>query len=83
MEPNEIGLLIGGNWTNPFQWSLSRFNVGYVQIWNRTYNAPIFDWGKFIHCKEIIGYYLGNDLKAWYASVGKWWRAKLLTKLYF
>ena len=83
MEPNEIGLLIGGNWTNPFQWSLSRFNVEYVQIWNRTYNAPIFDWGKFIHRNEIIGYYLGNDLKAWYASVGKWWRAKLLTKLYF
>ncbi len=80
LEPNEIGLLIGGNWNDPLHWPLSRINLEYVQIRNRTYNAPVFDWEKFLHRNEVIGYYLGNDLKAWYGSVEKWWSAKLRTR---
>ena len=82
LEPNEIGLLIGGKWNRPFRLPLSRLNFEYVQIRNRTYNAPMFDWEKFVHRNAVIGYYLGNDLKAWYGSFEKWWGAKLYTQFF-
>ncbi len=82
LEPNEIGLLSGFNWHIPFLPD-ARFNAEYVQIRNRTYNAPILDWQKYIHRNRVIGYYLGNDLKLWYASFEKWWGATLQTKIHF
>lgn len=81
LEPNEIGLLGGINYTPQFI-PYSRLNIEYVQIRNRTYNAPILDWEKYLHRNEVIGYYLGNDFKLWYAMFEKWWTARLQSKLH-
>ncbi len=81
LEPNEIGLLMGFNWGNPFRWTGSLFNAEYVQVRNRTYNAPVYDWEKYLHRNEVIGYYLGNDFKLAHFNLEKWWLPVLKTRL--
>ncbi len=81
LEPNEIGLLTGFNWGNPFRWTGSLVNIEYVQVRNRTYNAPVHDWEKYLHRNEVIGYYLGNDFKLLNLNLETWWLPTLKTRL--
>lgn len=82
LEPNELGLMVGVNWGNPLRLPGSLLNLEYVQIRNRTYNAPQNDWEKYLHRGRVIGYFLGNDFKRYSASLEKWWRADLNTRLF-
>jgi len=82
LEPNEIGLLTGFHWTDPLDLPTSRINLEYVQIRNRTYNAPVNDWEKYLHRNKVIGYWLGNDFKLWHLQVEKWWRGCLRTEAF-
>ncbi len=77
LEPNELGLLVGANWANPFNWGASLVGAEYVQVRNRTYNAPVNDWEKYLHRNRVIGYYLGNDFKHWNFHLEKWVRPDL------
>lgn len=83
LEPNEIGLLAGINWADPLKITGSLLNVEYVQVRNRTYNAPVNDWEKYLHRNQVIGYYLGNDFKLFRTGIEKWWRADLQSKIIF
>ncbi len=80
LEPNELGLLVGVNWANPLRWATSMLGTEYVQIRNRTYNAPVNDWEKYLHRNQVIGYYLGNDFKRWSIQLEKWVHPDLSVK---
>jgi hypothetical protein len=82
LEPNEVGLLAGIDWANPLRLAGGLFHFEYVQIRNRTYNAPENDWEKYLHRNKVIGYYLGNDFKLFRTSMEKWWRGDLNTKIF-
>ncbi|MGD9900266.1 MAG: capsule assembly Wzi family protein [Calditrichaceae bacterium] len=81
LEPNEYGILVGVNWSSPFGLSGGLLNAEYVQIRNRTYNAPDNDWEKYIHRNEVIGYSLGNDLEHYFLSMSYWLRADMKLNL--
>jgi hypothetical protein len=82
LEPNELGLLLGFNWTDLLQFTGSMLNLEYIQLRNRTYNAPENDWEKFLHRNKVIGYYLGNDFKLITGNIEKWWWGDLNTKIF-
>ena len=82
LEPNELGLILGLNWSAPFRLDGSQINIEYVQIRNRTYNAPVNDWEKYLHRNRVIGYYLGNNLERYLGNLYFWWRPNLQVHLF-
>ena len=83
LEPNEMGIMGGIVWTNPLpliQGSI--FQAEYVQVRNRTYNAPVNDWEKYLHRNEVIGYYLGNNFVRYGLAFSQWVRPDLRVKLF-
>ncbi len=82
LEPNELGLLLGMNWTNPFHLSGLQVNLEYTQVRNRTYNAPDNDWEKYLHRNKVIGYYLGNDFKHYYLALKYWFSGRLNMRVF-
>jgi len=83
LEPNELGLLAGLQWANPFHIPAGLANLEFVQIRNRTYNAPVHDWEKFLHRNQVIGYQLGNNLESYSLSLQKWFKGNVETGLCF
>jgi len=82
LEPNELGLLIG---LQHAQFLLGRpllWTIEYVQIRNRTYNAPQNDWEKFLHRNKVIGYYLGNNLEHFFLKSNLWLAKKWQMQLH-
>ena len=82
LEPNELGILVGVNWTNPIRVSGLQLNAEYTQVRNRTYNAPDNDWEKYLHRDRVIGYYLGNNFEHYYLAAKYWFRGDLSMRLY-
>ncbi|NOX36345.1 MAG: capsule assembly Wzi family protein [Calditrichaeota bacterium] len=81
LEPNELGLILGANWASPFQINGAQLHLEYVQIRNRTYNAPINDWEKYLHRNRVIGYYLGNNFERFLLNAYYWIRPDLRLQL--
>jgi len=81
LEPNEIGFTVGTNWADPMAMGGVDLRFEFTQVRNRTYNAPNNDWEKFLHRKEHIGYYLGNDLQVLNLMVSKWWLPQIKTTM--
>ena len=82
LEPNELGLLVGVQWASAKINGLA-FNLEYVQIRNRTYNAPDNDWEKYLHRNQVIGYKEGNDLEHYIFSGQYWPNASTRFTLFF
>ncbi len=74
LEPNELGVLIGGQWSRPGGLANSLLRFEYVQVRNRTYNAPVLDWEKYLHYNKVIGYYLGNNFERFQIGMEYWWQ---------
>jgi hypothetical protein len=71
LEPNELGLILGVQLTDPFKLSGTQFFAEYTRITNRTYNA--FDpWEKFLHRQQPLGHFLGNDFDRWDFNMSQW-----------
>jgi len=81
LEPNELGFLGGVEWSNPLGLKGGLFGVEYVQVRNRTYNAPVHDWEKYLHRNKVIGYALGNNLERLRLSLAHWVRPDLRVTL--
>ncbi|MFQ5585171.1 MAG: capsule assembly Wzi family protein, partial [Calditrichia bacterium] len=71
LEPNEFGFLLGFQWAN-VGLAGTLFNTEYIQVRNRTYNAPFNDWEKYLHRNEVIGYFRGNNFWSFYLSGAYW-----------
>jgi len=82
LEPNELGLTLGLQWADPFNIRGLSVNAEYTQVRNRTYNAPVNDWEKYLHHGEVIGYYLGNNLERYFLSLRYWVNGRLYGRLY-
>ncbi|MCD4691889.1 MAG: capsule assembly Wzi family protein [Calditrichales bacterium] len=82
LEPNELGLIAGIQWANPLNIKGALINFEYAQVRNRTYNAPVNDWEKYLHRNKVIGYYLGNNFERYYLTMQKWLRADLRMQLF-
>jgi hypothetical protein len=85
LEPNELGLIAGANWSNPLGLAGGLFNFEYVQVRNRTYNIAQNDWNKYLHRNEVIGYSLGNNFYGLGGAFSYWfkpeWNVKLFSSL--
>lgn len=81
LEPNELGFLAGMQYANLFNLAGSLVNLEYVQVRNRTYNAPVHDWEKFLHHNRVIGYELGNNFERYSLSLQKWLKGRWQTVL--
>ena len=77
LEPNELGLLIGGQWGQPLGIPNVLVRGEYVQVRNRTYNAPVLDWEKYLHYNKVIGYYLGNNFERYQLGGEYWFRGTM------
>ncbi len=74
LEPAELGLMLGLNWSNPFRWNGSKLHLAYTQVRNRTYNVVAPPYGKFLHRNEEIGHFLGNNFWRLAADIDYWLR---------
>ena len=74
LEPAELGLMLGINWTNPFRWNGGKLHLAYTQVRNRTYNVAAPPYGKFLHRNEEIGHFLGNNFWRLVCDVDYWLR---------
>ncbi len=72
LEPNELGFLGGAQWSQPLGMPNVLLRAEYVQVRNRTYNAPQLDWEKYLHYNKVIGYYLGNNFERFQLG-GEYW----------
>jgi len=82
LEPNEIGLLIGSRWADPFR--VNGLTVGgeYAKVTNRTYKTPT-PWEVFIHRNVPLGHPLGNDFEYWQIDGSYWFHNKVQVKFGF
>lgn len=71
LEPNEIGTIIGLQHSDVLGWKGSLVGLEYVRIANRTYNSG-FEWEKFMHFNQPLGYSLGNNLDRWNLMASYW-----------
>ncbi len=71
LEPNEFGVILGGQRSSVFGIPGSRLGVEYVRIANRTYNSWQI-WERFVHFNRPIGYSLGNNFDRWHFSASQW-----------
>lgn len=62
LEPNKVGLLIGGQYADPFGLDGVSVRAEYVRVANRTYNTLFNEWERFVHRNRPIGYFLGNNV---------------------
>jgi len=76
LEPNEIGVIIGTKWSDPFELNGLTVSGEYVKITNRTYKTPHFE-EVFLHRNQSLGHPLGNDFDLIQAGVSKWFGADL------
>ena len=75
LEPNEIGIIAGLNWSDPLNVLGSNISFEYVRVTNRTYKTPNL-WETFIHRNEPLGHPLGNDFDHWQVGLSKWFFGK-------
>ncbi|MBN1542615.1 hypothetical protein JW992_10755, partial [candidate division KSB1 bacterium] len=61
LEPDQIGWLVGANWADPFDWTGTDWFGEYTRVTNRTYNGQGGAWEKWLHRRQPIGHFLGND----------------------
>ncbi|MBD3375974.1 hypothetical protein GF406_13140, partial [candidate division KSB1 bacterium] len=80
MEPDEIGWMLGTIWADPGPVSGLDLYAEYSRITNRTYNTPS-PWEKWLHRREPVGHFLGNDFDRLLVGADYWprlsWRAGL------
>jgi len=80
-EPDEYGFTAGLRWADPLRWRGSEFYAEYTRITNRTYNAQGGEWEKWLHRRQPLGNFLGNDFDRFLSGVQIWpvsaWRLRL------
>ncbi|RMF61848.1 MAG: hypothetical protein D6748_00720 [Calditrichaeota bacterium] len=72
LEPNELGLIAGVKWANPFRVKKTILSLEYIQVRNRTYNVLRNEWEKYLHRNEEIGYAFGNNLERIESNLSYW-----------
>ena len=82
LEPNELGIIAGVNWSNPLNLKGGLFNFEYVQVRNRTYNVAQNDWNKYLHRNEVIGHALGNNFYGFGTSLSYLFKPELNLKVF-
>ncbi len=82
LEPNELGLTLGLQWADALNFNDLTVSAEYTQVRNRTYNAPVNDWEKYLHHGDVIGYYLGNNLERYFLALRYWFNGKLYGRVY-
>ncbi len=82
LEPNELGLIAGANWSNPVGLKGGLFNFEYVQVRNRTYNIAENEWNKYLHRNRVIGHALGNNFWGFSSALSYWFKPELNVKLF-
>jgi len=71
LEPSELGLIAGVNWSDPLWiWGLDLY-AEYSAVTNRTYNA-LNPWEKWLHRHKPLGHFLGNDFDRLLAGFSYW-----------
>lgn len=68
LEPNEWGMLIGGRIADPFGLNGATMGLEYTRVANRTYKTKR-EWEKFLHRRQPLAHFLGNDFDRWLAHV--------------
>ncbi len=64
LEPNEIGVILGGEIADPGNVSGMALGAEYTRVTNRTYNSPT-EFDKYLHRNRSLGHFLGNDFDRW------------------
>lgn len=64
LEPSEVGFMFGGQIADPLKLRGTTIGMEYTRVTNRTYNSPD-EFTKFLHRREPIGHFLGNDFDRW------------------
>lgn len=81
LEPDEVGILGGINIADPVGVKHLDIYAEYTRITNRTYNSQGGPWEKWLHRREPIGHFLGNDFDRMMIGADYWprlsWRAGL------
>jgi len=73
LEPNEFGIILGGDWADPFDLTGWYLGLEYAALTNRTYKTTnAYEW--YRHRNAPIGYALGSDLDRWNLLIKKYYR---------
>ncbi|MBI4532136.1 MAG: hypothetical protein HY709_11530 [Candidatus Latescibacteria bacterium] len=75
LEPDEIGILIGGQWADPGGLEGMTLGIEYTRVWNRTYNQ-VHPWNRYLHRNQSLGY-RGNDMDDVTVEMRSWLRPTL------
>ena len=82
MEPDEIGFILGTNYSDPLQIQGMNVNLEYVRVANRTYKTPD-PLETFIHRGQPLGHPLGNDFDTMLLGISQWIRPTMWAKVDF
>ncbi len=82
LEPNEWGMLLGGRVAEPFGLNGTTIGVEYTRVANRTYKTKR-DWEKFLHRRQPLAHFLGNDFDRWLAHASAYTGRQVWTQLVF
>ncbi|MDZ7724265.1 MAG: capsule assembly Wzi family protein [candidate division KSB1 bacterium] len=82
LEPNEIGLITGVKWSDPFAFSGLTLSGEYTRVTNRTYKTLSFH-EVFLHRNKPLGHPLGNDFDLLQIEAEQWFSADLQCKLHY
>lgn len=80
LEPNEIGIVFGTAYAEPFQISGLSLDLEYVRIANRTYKTS-HPQEIYTHRNEPMGHPLGNDFDHWLLGCSYWLKNNLWLNL--
>jgi len=72
LEPNKIGLMVGGRYANPLGLDGVTLRTEYTRIGNRTYNLFFNKWERFLHRNRPIGHFLGNNFDRFELGGSAW-----------
>ena len=82
LEPDEIGVIAGLKWADPFQFHGLTLSGEYARVTNRTYKTLSF-YEVFLHRNEPLGHPLGNDFDLIQIEAQKWFSADLQFTLHY
>ena len=80
LEPDEIGMIAGSKYSDPFSLLGLSLNAEYVRIVNRTYKTPT-PHEIFTHRGVPLGHPMGNDFDHLQIGCSYWFRDNLWMKL--
>lgn len=80
LEPNEIGMIFGFKWADPFKCNNLTVSGEYAKVTNRTYKTA-YPWETFVFQNHPLGHPLGNDFDLWFVELSKWWLGNLNVKV--